>query len=380
MLNTSKSKAMIRRELTLSWIQRVCVTSILWIGIACSDTAFAPPIEDLTSAYWSLRINYQAVQLSTYEPYNSLQLVAIPLAADGAVFTAEGTSGDMQQFTAWSSNDSSKVKVSQSGLITAVEETNDTRIEVRHTIGEVTHVDIVRVVVKDLVPLPKLAEFSIRPTDSLKRAAGYVGWYSFPVIALDTAGQQMSGIPIRWRSSNVKIAAFYDSNLGMLSAFLPSNVMVSASTWIYGVEKSDSFTLEIGWPVFWANELSLAEQVVTSIGSVVLAPSGLTTEMGPGGRASFLNRTGFGPRNVIGKSPLDGVSIDVVFDDPSVALPAGNGWIGDTSGIGGNIIGLKSDTTVAAWTPAFRRFIKPGKHFFTVQPLGYRGSIYVHDK
>ncbi len=346
--------------------------TVALLGIGCADPSFRPPTSENTPVYWELRTNYQAIQLSRVQPFDTVQLHAVPYGANGLPLPADyiNMTGVSMK---WASNDSSKVRVSPTGFLTARGETQRVDVEVRATVGRVTHVDTIVVSVTADPNPPVLGVFSIHPTDSLKRAARNIRYYTFPVIAHDTGGRQMSSFPIRWRSSDLTVAMFIE---GYLEVLIPERqVIISANTWVYGVVKTDSFVLETGWPVALPVVATQLRQVRISDGQVQLMPVVNYVHIGPGGFVSFQNNTGFGPRFVSGVPALPGVSIDIIFDNPAAARLSG--------GVleGGNIIGLLSDTTLSQSKRQQNRwFVTPGEHFFTIQPSGVRGSIIVHDK
>ncbi len=346
-----------------------------FLGVGCVDPGFRPPMEENTPVYWELRTNYQAVQLSLIEPFDTVQLTAVPYGASGLPLPTEFVNTAGVSMT-WTSKDSSRVRVSPTGFLTARGETQRVDVEVRATIGRVTHVDTIVVRVTNDRNPPVLNVFSIHPSDSLKRAALNFFPYTFPVTALDTAGQSMIGFPIRWRSSDPTVAKFSDVSNGWLDVLAPGRkVLLFANTWVYGVVKQDSFTLETGWQVSLPITATYMRQTRMSNGQVRLMPVIGIVDIGPGGSVMFVNNTGFGPSNASGIPALPGVAIDIIFDDPTVARLFGSVVEG------GNIMGLPSDTTLSQVARRQDRwFVVPGEHFFTIQPSGVRGSVIVHDK
>lgn len=341
----------------------------------CLDDGFAPETEDQSSLYWELRVTPGAIQMDTAGPYNTLQLKAVAYAADGSMMTLNDTSVS----TVWSSSDSSKVYVSQTGVITGLVETEMVTVYASHRIGKQTRKDSTMIRVKHDPNPPIITTFSIVPQDSLKRAFLNLMPYDFPVTALNANGIAVTGFPIRWYSSNPKAASPSIWGFGWdVSAI--GDVQVSAKAWVYGVAVSDSFNLDIGWPIWLGWPGTEVQQVVAQSDTVVFASVDRVVDIGPGGMFPFINNTGHGPTNRQGVRAIEGKIIDIIFDDPAIALGAG-GFPGDTSGLTGNILGLKSDTTLAVFERSqWRRFLKPGIHFYTIQPFGVRGSVHVHDK
>lgn len=347
---------------------------LLGAAVGCSDDGLAPETEDQSALYWDLRVTPGAILIDTVGPYSTLQLTAVAYAADGSIMAVSDTSVS----TVWTSSDSSKAYVSQAGLITGLVETENVTVYASRRIGKQTRKDSAIIRVKHDANPPVIKTFSIAPQDSLKRASLSLMPYDFPVTALDASNNPVTGFPIRWFTSNPNVAK--PSPWGGLEMPSVGNVQVSAKAWVYGASLADSFDLEVGWPiwVFWQG--TEVKQFVAQSGAVIFIPLERTIGLGPGGMLPFTNNSGRGPSNVNGVKAIAGKTIDIIFDDPSVALATG-GFPGDTSGIAGNILGLTSDTTAAeSARTQWRRFLKPGIHFYTIQPFGVRGSIHIHEK
>ncbi len=342
--------------------------------VGCGGDNLAQPTENLDRLYWDLRVDPGAALMTVRPPYNQLQLHAVAYAADGSILNDGDTATTA---TTWSSKDSSKVYVSSTGLVTALVDGSLTMVYVQRKIGKQTRIDSVVVQVTDVNNPPSVKSFSITPTDSLKRANINLLMYEFPPIALDADGNAINGYPVRWYASDPKIA---QESYGAWSIRGMGNVQLSASSWIYGTAVRDSFSLEIGWPTWLLWQGTEVQQVTNSRGLAQHVGVIRTTDIGPGGILMFENRTGFGPTDRDNITAIAGSTIDIIFDDSTVALASG-GFPGYVDGPDGNIHGLSSDTTLESYERTkWRRFEKPGIHYFTIQPYGVRGKITVHDR
>ncbi len=344
---------------------------------SCADPSFDPPEHTAETIFWEVKANHRAIQMSTVSPNDTLSINAYPVDVNGQLINMTEIDADIKSRVLWVSSDSSKVKVTQDGYLRAIAETPQVDIVCRITIGRVTHnLTIVVKVNSDPSPLP-IIEFDIQPKDSAKRAAINIIPYIFPISVANSLGP-VAGFPIHWSTSNRKNGRFDGSRL-TISKVVPDLIVYAEATY-YGVVSRDSFVLEVGYPVaipFGATQL---RQSVNSELEVVMVERPSRPRIGPGGSISFENNTAFGPTNISGKPPIPGSDIDIIFDDPNVAR-AGGAFGADTSGPGGNIMVLPSDTTKSiALRRVYRRFIKPGEHFYTIQPYGVRGSVIVENK
>lgn len=362
-------------------------TFLITFGLAvitssCStDAEFAPPT-NIGNLYWSLRLNHGGVLLSTASAYNSVQLEAIPYTHEDVEWSWEGTAEEEPRiYTTWFSTDSSKVRVSSSGLLTARATTtvNGVNIIVRKQIGNTTHADTARVIVTALTDPPRVKSLSITPSDSLKRASG-VFPLLIPSIIVDSSDKQLAGIPVRYRSSNTEMALFNGNDrwTGSLRFNQSRSGIISivASSYIYGISVKDSFDLQIGYPLSLFIGFPAAVQVPLATAGTEYRISASLQEIGPGGEVFWENGSGVRPFSYTG-TLLPSLDMSVVFDDPINVLEA-NGM--NASGEG-NITDIPGDPTLSvANRRRYRRFVQPGEYRYTIQPWGFRGTVIVHDK
>lgn len=354
---------------------------VLFISACKTDAEFSPPT-DISNLYWSLRLNSNAVTMSTASPYNSVQLEAIPYTPDDKKWEWAGVLEDAPNVTTiWVSSDSSKVRVSSDGTLIARATTtgNGVNIIVRKQIGTLTHSDTARVRVTALADPPKIKSLSITPKDSLKRASGFFP-FLIPTTVLDSNDAPVTGMIVGYRSSNASLAAFLgNSKWNGSLAFLEQRsgtTSIVASSYIYGTLVKDSFVLEVGYPISMPIGFPSVVQIALPTGGTEYRFNGSRQEIGPGGEIIWENGSGVRPFSYTGLI-LPSADMSVIFDDPSSALEANSP---NTSG-SGDIIDIPGDSTLSMIARRrYRRFVHPGEYKYTVQPWGFRGAVIVHER
>lgn len=349
---------------------------------ACDmDSAVVPTAMPADSLFWTLRINYPAVRLSKHQPFDSVQLSAIPYSASGLPVDV---SHDIPPTTTWYSTDSTLVRVTQDGLVTARGVTGTAKVYIvaRSRVGNITREDRAMIQVVDEINPPVLRSFQARPLDSLKRAAGTM--FVMAPRFLDQNNVVLTGLPVHYRSSNTIAMPINDpwSNAIMAGKPLVMNVFgtshIVASTMAFGVALVDTFTLEVGYPI---EAFSVPMPDIKSVNGVatpyLLYPS---IDIGPGGIVSFTNGTDISSAKAAsapGLTPSNGTVISYIFDDSlNVKSAAPRSPTAD-----GNIHALAADTLIVPRNRRhFRKFLLPGRYGYTVQPYGFRGFVVVHDR
>lgn len=334
------------------------------------------PESDPEKLHRSVRVNLHAVQLSPVAPNNTVQLTATSYTPSGSeLIPADGETFPPVE---WFSTDSSKVKVTADGLVTAIDPTTGVvRVIAARQVNNVTKADTCQVRVL-LEPASRVFErLSILPLDSSRVAANTNK--VLPAFAIDTADVQMNGVVAYFSTSDTAIAKI--TSIWSIGATTTSvtigarkvgKVLVTATTWIYGVERTDTFTLNVGYPISAAVSIQRERQ---PDGSLLPRIPNTVNDIGIGGEVRFANATGRGP-NVSNPVGYMGIPIDVIFDDPSVALPSM--LAGQNTG-GGNILAISGDTvtSTSATRMLYRRFTRVGVHRYTVRPLGLTGAVTV---
>jgi hypothetical protein len=338
--------------------------------------AFAPsPAPE--ALFWKLRLNENAVQLSTLAPYDTIRLIATPLTPSGTEWKPTGMSeAEAAAFLAanpirfWST-DSTKVGVTADGLVKARAVTPGlVRVIASRQIHNVTRADTVQVrVVATPGEPPVLTTFGIQHVGDSNRVASERVASIRPTI-LDANDQPMSGVVAYYTSSDtnvIRVASPWSSAATVsFTARKVGKALITARTWVYGAVKTDTLTLSVGYPVF---KTARIDKRTKPDGSLEFYLGTTVANIGPGGRLTWDNSTGGLGQN--------GVELDIVFDDPTHVLPPDPVIAPDT--LGGDILGIPSDTTLlASDRMRFRRFVKPGTYRYKVLPIGATGTVVVH--
>lgn len=363
------------------------IIGLMFVQTACSrDDGVMPVVTSPDSLFWSLRINYPAIRLSLLESFDTVTVRAVPYNVLGDELPID--SSEILNIK-WISSDSSLVRVAQNGLISARGVTGTKKIYVTATrqIGNITKEDRALVQVTDDDNPPSLpASFHTRPADSLKRAVG-MNFIMRPKI-LDGHGDSITGLPIHYKSSNTIAGRITDPWSGTIFAgnglFSFSNSIgtshITASMWAYGVGLTDTLTIEVGWPVDHPLYIPMPDYKTIN-GIVTLYLVYPRVDIGPGGVVSFTNSTAINGAKVVrfpGLQLSNGTPVSFIFDDSANVKSAGPGY---TPTADGNIHNIISDTLLAPRNlRQFRKFNAPGEYKYTIEPLGLRGVVVVHDR
>ncbi len=358
----------------------LCASLVL--GGCDIDPSVAPVMSSPDSLFWTLRIDYPAVRLSTNAPYDTVRLSAVPYTAVGTVIdTTIVASGN----TTWYSTDSTLVRVSSTGIVSARGATGAKKIYVvaRRQVDGITREDRAMIQVVNMVNPPVLGSFRSRPADSLKRASGTL-FVMVPRL-LDLDGAPLVGYPVHYRSSNTIVASATDPWSGVVSAgnviFLNAigTSMITASTMAFGAALVDTFTVEVGYSVDPPLAIPMVD-IKSKNGTptpYLVYPS---VDIGPGGVVGFTNGTGINAAKVVRDPSLtlsNGIVISYIFDDSLNVKNAG----ARTPTADGNILAISGDTfPIPRNRRHFRKFPFPGRYEYTVEPYGFRGVVIVHDR
>ncbi len=299
------------------------------------------PIPEGTG-FWVLALNHDAITLSTTAPYDTIQLVATPLDANGDRI-------DGEQTTVFSSTDRA-VTVTPSGLVTGVAATGFATITARMTVGQVTLTSTAYVRVLDAASPVAAKQLTITSTSPTVA----VGWFTPPNPVVSATVLDLNDAPIpdpmtRYRSSNGRAISVSDN--GTLSATNVGTTMIYASATVYGKRVTDSMEITAIHPRLAVVEVQYRTRDGVKV--AIFNPDSLTITRGA---------------DVVWAN-LRNDQVDVVFEDPSTAGAAQQtyGKIMDRSGAAGNI---------PAWTPTgiqdsyrVRNFAQPGTY-------RYRSALY----
>lgn len=276
----------------------------------CSGDTLAPMTEHET--YMRLVIDKPAVIMSTFEPYNTIQLSATAFRGDGKAIS--------EARPVFRTSDEN-ISVSETGLVTALAPTTQSSVIASAQYNGVTHTDTLYVTVtSNATPIPietlvvSVNEFAPviaeQPT-------------SLQVSATDAAGRRIAQIPhtypVSFRSSDPSVAIV--DRFGTVTGIIPEReVLIFATTTHYGISVTDSVRVKVGYPQY----VTVTVIAVSQDGKNTYSFSPDNIYIAAGGTVTFLNG--------ISVDALNTDSIDVHFSDPSVAhedpfLPLGSGHI-----------------------------------------------------
>jgi hypothetical protein len=373
-----------RTVISPRWYQTVPCIIAISVVCGCSGTDAAGGIPAFsTIPYNALQLNVHAVVMSTIAPYDTLQLTAIPVDGSGHVISSSGT-------VTYSVTDTN-ITVSPTGLLIARHTTTNAVVVATLQDPELTltHVDTAFITVTtNAAPSKPLTAFSIHlpATDSnqvdLPGLIG-TGTKQLPVVATDADGTDLSSaLLVRFVSLDPS-AATVDPT-GMVKAVFPGHARLVASATYYGVTKTDTVNLRIGYP-----DAVAVTGKSTAPGVVGFIPKVVT--IGVGGTVVF-------KLNIIG---VVGNVLDAAFDDSTVVQQSpldssltlaqnGSGNVGPLVPPPGGILKIPagSDTayilisSVCNTSPypcaVMRAFPKAGiYHYRSVTDSGGIGTIYV---
>ncbi len=285
-------------------------------ALACgADYVTVPQPSGSGRLFASLVLDHHAIALSTSAPFNSIQLTAAALNAQGEPLEGAG-------HATFSLSDTGSVSITPEGMLTAKAPATGVQVIATLTDGNLTHKDTAYVNVNDVATPPVLASFSIQPLpgDSAKTAAldafGLFGLKPLLPQAADASGTPIDGLPVFFATADPTVATV-DPVAGIVTGVRPGTVKIRATTTAYGVTMSDSLVLTITPPLIGL----VAAQPRTPVGSStpVLEWAPGTIEVSAGGTVLFFTQS-------------TDKDIDVVFDDPSNVVesflaPAGGGDI-----------------------------------------------------
>jgi hypothetical protein len=341
-------------------VRKLATTLVLTAGVLCTackaDTATLPAT--VADPYGSLRLDTRSIVMSLAAPYDTLQLHAGAYSMGGTPITTLGTPTYMVSDTS--------IVVSATGLVTAKTRTSNSYVVVtlRDSMQNVTHADTAFITVTNETAPPALASLSLHLAtgDSAKLAINdgtLITTKSLVITATGTGGEDLSSlVHVRYRSSDTSVATVISDQPIVKGFQIGKTVITAATTW-YGVTKSSSLTMQIGNPVFfkWAAGLTPSATAPGEY-AVVYAPTDFT--IGVGGIVEFW-------------PPLDrahqGMTMDVIFDDPTAAqpVPFPDSVLGMPTGAGN--VHLQTprlapgDTSVSDWFyacfPSFKTFTPP---------------------
>jgi hypothetical protein len=347
----------------------VAATIVMAMSVnACSDYRLVEPPKDRDAVYWELKADHRAVLLSMLSPYDTLQLTATPWNVNGDELSLDTLHESARVI--WESADTSAVRVSQTGVLTAKKIATRVNVYATLSVGDITRRDTIWVGVTSTTPSSLDSLVLYVPTGANTVPAS--GTLELAVRARLVNGQLLTGVPVSYRASHRWLADFKGSN-GLLYGLIPDDsVYAYATTTVYGVTRRDSLFLYTGLPLRAIAQVFVLEAKVSNNRDLIYVPKMIDPPSGPGSSFRWWNNSITPPSNAIGFPP-GGMKVDIIFDRPELAeafLPFAPPPYNQT----GNILQLPYDLTAGSIV-AYRKFTQPGEHWYTVQPLGVRGKI-----
>lgn len=274
--------------LKLRWVG-CCV---IWLLAACgSEKPTEPMVSDPSKLYYSLELEHKAIIVSTFTPYDTVQLRVAARNMVGNVIAHEET----VQFRRLNELDTS-VRVDPDGMVYAQSTTPGTKVIASLTIDGITLADTATIMVRNESPVEKIAKLEFFPLlpDSAWRwggwraAIGYERWVRF-------FGDNDAPIPstqaiVTYKWDNDAIVSYisdkpYESAWGLIG-----ETYIHASVYAYGTALSDSVLFRRVEPTA---KFVLVDRIVPAHGdpSIVFYPG--TLQIRPGTTVIFFNSTGF---------------------------------------------------------------------------------------
>lgn len=288
----------------------------LVFALGCgTDYVTTPPPTGSGDLFAALVLDHHAIALSPHAPFNTIQLTAAAINAQGQPL--EGAAR-----ATFSLSDTGSVSITPDGMLTATAPATGVLLIATLSDRNLTHKDTAYVNVNDVAEPPVLATFSIQPLegDSARTAAldafGLFGIKQILPQETDAGGTPIDGLPVFFSTADPTVATV-DPASGNITGVRPGTVKIRASTTAYGVTMSDSVEFTITPPLIGL----VAAAPITPAGSTtpVLQWAPGTIEVSAGGQVLFFTQS----------TTQD---IDVVFDDPDAATesflaPSGGGNI-----------------------------------------------------
>lgn len=234
---------------------------VLLMGMlaACGTDAVGPTPPTADQVFWALSLNRHAVNMALQQPYDTVQLVAVPRTSSGTLIETSAP-------VTYAASDST-VTVTPAGLVTAHYLTGHTKVIARQTVRGITLADTVDVQVSEDPLAAPLATLSIQPYNADGEPFG-------SKMAMDCTSD-IEGCPflslqatigtgdpatdtvcnaygcrepllVRYTSSDPTVALVHPA--GDVEAVGPGRVTFYVSTFAYGIAKTDSIAFSVGYP------------------------------------------------------------------------------------------------------------------------------------
>ena len=242
------------------------LVSVALVVCGCHGDTVAPGTNDAAHTFGALRLDEHAITMAVAPPHNTIQLHATRLSQAGTPLPDSGT---VQYRVA---QGDTSVSVNSAGVVTAKVSSYGSLLSSSSpfvgssafviaslTVQGITRVDTAVVVVTATEPDAPLATFSIHPPAESLSVYMSGRWLNtsdgaiLDLIQLDSHGDTIPNQLVYFRSSNMSVAFPYAERggfygRGVRGIVANDTVTFSAQTWYYGVTRSDSLQVRVGFP------------------------------------------------------------------------------------------------------------------------------------
>ncbi len=347
------------------------------LGCGIETEAVAPSVNPSELISY-LEPEFRTYNLSTVAPYDTVTLKI--RGVSGA-----GTTLDLPVSFAY---DTQYVAITSDGILQAKSVVTNTPVVVSMSNNGATRYDTLRVSVIGTLPR-HLARVAIEPAvgDSAKITMllnARAPRKSLLLIRNDSSNAPVTSVLVWIQSSNTGVASVAQSaNTVSVTPRAPGRTMLRISTFAYGAGFRDSLAFITGWPLL--SYVLLTESFITGRLTPVLSLNGTRNIIGLGGC-------------IVWRNVNPDLETDLVFDDPSVALPGDSATeitrtacqltnvvypTAEGSGIGGNIPAFHlrfGDNGMPIDGSRIRAFTKPGIITYRSPIYNFVGTIVVCDE
>lgn len=324
------------------------ITCITVIACSSDKVGITNPADQLLM----VRMNRNAVTLSTIKPYDTISLSALAYTGTGQLIP-----DIVPAFT----SSSESVHVTDDGFVTAYGIITDAFVVATYRYKTVSRSDTTWINVTQSPAPASLSSFSV----SLDTSAGAPinEDLTVNISAIDINSRNISSrIAVNLRVSDERIAKV-DRSKVFNGITAEEYVTIYASATVFGVDYVDSFTVKTDWPL----------QVVVAVVQSIDASGSPTSYFNPssvtiyrGGTLVICNCKSLGVHNPIG--------LDIVFDRPENALISPLLWFPTATGNIEMLLGVEGDPFSSMQA---RSFSVPGTYTFKSVIGGISGTLTV---
>jgi hypothetical protein len=258
-------------------IGALAICGVASLAACGSDTQGLDPSIQASHLLAAVHLEYNAYNLATDAPYDTVQLHLAGVS---------GTGASMDEPVTYSVANPAAVEISATGLLHALLPVTNTIVRASMTKNGITLTDSAYVTVISGSPTQRLAQIALQlnPGDSAKIAAGGLGLRakSLRLIRADANGVNMPTLTVTLTSSDQSVAKIVQSgnNASVTPQQRPGQIMLAVSTYAYGVGLRDSLSFLVGWPIGAYISVYSAFRTGTTQSYLNFNPGQLTVGMG----------------------------------------------------------------------------------------------------